>query len=303
MANSPESTNNPYNNAPKSYGTLPLEPRVPREAREANTPSNRNTTNFLNQELPRQYNPEENYRQAAIPPKARQTPSVPPPPRQQLSVEQPRQQPPRPPMPAPRNSMHPGRRKQGLPAVAIIGIVAGVLLIAGIVGYLLYLKLSSYTNNAEVDDSVSIEQTLTPEGPMAEDVIPQETSMPTASEDMTATAAESLSLFNRPLTYAGTVSPGGAASLCITLYQNQRIEGTLEYSDGKSMTVYGSYTWFDDGHRMNITLTMGSKSDPAYSESWNGTSSYIKDNLAHTLTFNRINTSTGQSMTASFALK
>ena len=40
-----------------------------------------------------------------------------------------------------------------------------------------------------------------------------------------------------------------------------------------------------------------------YTESWMGQSSLIKDDLAHTLTFKRINTSAGQSMTASFALR
>lgn len=69
------------------------------------------------------------------------------------------------------------------------------------------------------------------------------------------------------------------------------------------MPLFGSYTWADDGHRMNINFTVSSDSDKTYSESWMGTSSTIKDDLAHTLTFKRINTSKGESMTASFALR
>ena len=114
---------------------------------------------------------------------------------------------------------------------------------------------------------------------------------------------ESTSLFNRPLTYTGTVSPGGAANLNIILFQNGRLEGSLDYTGGKSMPVYGSYTWTDNGHKMNINFTVSSKTDRGYSESWSGHSSYIKDDLAHTLTFSRINTSRGQSMKANFALR
>ncbi|MDE5980198.1 MAG: hypothetical protein K2G84_09230, partial [Muribaculaceae bacterium] len=116
-------------------------------------------------------------------------------------------------------------------------------------------------------------------------------------------ATESTSLFNRPLTYTGTVTPGGVASLNIILFQNGRLEGTIDYSGGKSMPLFGSYTWTDNGHMMNINFTVSSPKDKTYSESWMGHSSYIKDDLAHTLTFKRINTSAGQSMTASFALR
>lgn len=114
---------------------------------------------------------------------------------------------------------------------------------------------------------------------------------------------EASTLFNRPLLYTGTVTPGGVASLNIILFQNGRLEGTIDYSGGKSMPLFGSYTWTDDGHMMNINFTVSSNDDKTYSESWMGTSSYIKDDLAHTLTFKRINTSEGQSKTASFALR
>lgn len=114
---------------------------------------------------------------------------------------------------------------------------------------------------------------------------------------------ESTSLFNRTLTYTGAVNPGGVATLNVILFQNGRLEGSIDYSDGKSMPLFGSYTWTDNGHTMNINFTVSSKKDKTYSESWMGHSSYIKDDLAHTLTFKRINTSTGQSMTASFALR
>lgn len=114
---------------------------------------------------------------------------------------------------------------------------------------------------------------------------------------------EASTLFNRPLLYTGTVTPGGVASLNIILFQNGRLEGTIDYSGGKSMPLFGSYTWTDDGHMMNINFTVSSNDDKTYSESWMGTSSYIKDDLTHTLTFKRINTSEGQSKTASFALR
>lgn len=126
------------------------------------------------------------------------------------------------------------------------------------------------------------------------------TSSPAATS---ADTRESVSLFNRPLTYTGTVTPGGVATLNMILFQNGRLEGTIEYSGGKTMPLFGSYTWADDGHRMNINFTVSSDSDKTYSESWMGTSSTIKDDLAHTLTFKRINTSKGESMTASFALR
>ncbi len=117
------------------------------------------------------------------------------------------------------------------------------------------------------------------------------------------TGSEAASLFNRPLTYTGTVTPGGVASLNIILFQNGRLEGSIDYSGGKSMPLFGSYTWTDNGHMMNINFTVSSPKDKTYSESWMGQSSLIKDDLAHTLTFKRINTSAGQSMTASFALR
>lgn len=136
----------------------------------------------------------------------------------------------------------------------------------------------------------------------------QSTSTPAGNTTPTETpgigaGSESTSLFNRPLTYKGTVTPGGVASLNIILFQNGRLEGTIDYSSGRSMPLFGSYTWTDNGHMMNINFTVSSKKDKTYSESWMGHSSYIKDDLAHTLTFKRINTSNGQSMTASFALR
>lgn len=129
------------------------------------------------------------------------------------------------------------------------------------------------------------------------------TSSGESSSSGVSAGTETTSLFNRPLTYTGTVTPGGVATLNIILFQNGRLEGTIDYSGGKSMPLFGSYTWTDNGHMMNVNFTVSSKSDKAYSESWMGHSSYIKDDLAHTLTFKRINTSSGQSMTASFALR
>lgn len=123
------------------------------------------------------------------------------------------------------------------------------------------------------------------------------------SQPGVGSGSEAMSLFNRPLTYTGTVTPGGVASLNVILFQNGRIEGTLDYSGSSSMPVYGSYTWRDNGHIMNVTLTVSSPNNDSYSESWVGTSSFIKENLAHTLSFKQISTSKGESKTASFALR
>lgn len=181
----------------------------------------------------------------------------------------------------------------------IIGIVAGVLLLLGIGGFVYYIAqddASEETAALEVKGTENQEITNEAGATQAEE-------QDAAAESGVGAAQEELSLFNRPLTYAGTVTPGGAASLNVILFQNGRIEGSIDYAGGKSMPVYGSFTWTDNGHKMNVNLTASSNSDPNYSESWMGSSSYIKDDLAHTLTFSRINTSTGQSMTASFALK
>lgn len=191
----------------------------------------------------------------------------------------------------------------------IIGIAAVALLLIG-GAYWWYLKSGTATPDKTNTEEVNYSEAALNSGEPVSITTP---TTPTTSATSDATAAtesagigsesESTSLFNRPLTYTGTVTPGGVASLNVILFQNGRIEGSIDYSDGKSMPLFGSYTWIDNGHRMNVNFTVSSPNDKTYSESWMGQSSVIKDNLAHTLTFKRINTSNGQSMTASFALR
>lgn len=196
--------------------------------------------------------------------------------------------------------------KGAIAAVVAVAII-GVIFAACVVNRLFFSNKSTDSipavaevADSEEPDSNPSEMTASSErSTIVAEVIPFD------AEDtpgVGATNAEN-SLFNRPLTYAGTVSPGGAASLNITLFQNGRIEGSLDYSSGKSMPLYGSYTWTDNGHRMNVNLTLSSRTDASYSESWSGTSSPIKENLNHTLSFSRINTSMGESKKANFALK
>ncbi len=198
----------------------------------------------------------------------------------------------------------------------IIGIVAVALLIvgAGCWWYFGYRNshpiMTDDLNVEEVSEITYSDNTPAETANISGETPPQPSSGSTqGSGDITSQTpgvsggTESTSLFNRPLTYTGTVTPGGVASLNIILFQNGRLEGTIDYSGGKSMPLFGSYTWTDNGHMMNINFTVSSKKDKTYSESWMGHSSYIKDDLAHTLTFKRINTSNGQSMTASFALR
>lgn len=233
-----------------------------------------------------------------------------------------------PPAPPRQQAYGPGAPKQGSRMPMIIGGIVGALLLLG-GGLWYFFNVRQGATDAETADS--IEQTevdfsdnsdllrpdaageSAPEADAAAAAVGGAATTDgaaTAGNASTAEAAtgvsagtEQTSLFNRPLTYTGTVTPGGAANLNIILFQNGRIEGSLDYSGGKSMPVYGSYTWTDNGHKMNVNLTVNSNSDRTYSESWSGSSSYIKDDLAHTLTFPLINTSQGQSMTASFALR
>lgn len=388
MENSPFNTNNPYKKTPKSQSTLPLEPRVPREAKDADEPykpqperpkdfqeqpQRRATVNFTAQPAPRKYEAPESYSRPEQPSQSRpeapqERPTQPPAagmrPRPTVTY-QPGQEPeiprqPRAPRPYPTPSrpgqaVHPSGQPNYRPTVPadgprgnggaprnpgyrptvldsennrgksslglIIGIVAVALIIVG-AGCWWYF---GYRNSHPiVTDDVNIEEvseiTYTDNtsgntsGGEATGVFANgsgQTASPDASQSAASTAqtpgvsagTESTSLFNRPLTYTGTVTPGGVASLNIILFQNGRLEGTIDYSDGKSMPLFGSYTWTDNGHMMNVNFTVSSKKDKTYSESWMGHSSYIKDDLAHTLTFKRINTSNGQSMTASFALR
>lgn len=359
MSQDPTNQNNLQQDTPRTFGTLPLEPRVSREQQEADAPympqpprpkdfaEVEQKLNTQASEGParqdatgRTYETPQVYREAAVPPHARQDSLRPGAPAPNAAAPQPtanpaaQQRPLMPPPPAPRNpqpqpSARPtvigGMGSQGMgnpmggqgypsygsqPPVSsggkgkLIGIIiaaAATLIVA--VGLIWYFASSDNSSeatslptvpNAENTESAETPAGATPDGQVAEQTETQATATQTT---------EDLSLFNRPLTYAGTVSPGGAASLNIVLYQNGRIEGSLNYSDGKTMPLYGSYTWTDNGHKMNVNFTVSSNSDKAYSESWMGSSSYIKDDLAHTLTFSRINTSNGQSMTASFALK
>lgn len=180
----------------------------------------------------------------------------------------------------------------------ILAIVVGVALLLGFGGTYWFLNYHSHKSSPTQDSATA----LLSEGENTDNAATTAEQPDKVASDAAAESG-SLSLFNRPLHYAGTVTPGGATSLNIILFKNGRIEGTIDYSSGKSQPVYGSFTLTDNRHKLNVKLTVNSNSDRAYSESWTGTSSYIKDDLAHTLTFNHINTSTGQSMTASFALK
>ena len=214
--------------------------------------------------------------------------------------------------------MTPGRQggKSGGSLGLIIGIVAVALVIVG-VGCWWYF---GYRNSHPIlTDDIDVEEVAEIHYPDASSAPSQTEPQQATSSDAAATpqtsasassaatgvgaGSEAASLFNRPLTYTGTVTPGGVASLNIILFQNGRLEGSIDYSGGKSMPLFGSYTWSDNGNMMNINFTVSSPKDKTYSESWMGQSSHIKDDLAHTLTFKRINTSAGQSMTASFALR
>lgn len=204
-----------------------------------------------------------------------------------------------PPRPRPTITDDSGKKGGGKLPLIIGCAVALLLLIGGGVWYYIHThEVKADEEQTQTDINFPSELTDTVVAPPAPAPADPVTDSPGVSD-----GTESTSLFNRPLTYTGTVSPGGAANLNIILFQNGRLEGSLDYTGGKSMPVYGSYTWTDNGHKMNINFTVSSKTDRGYSESWSGHSSYIKDDLAHTLTFSRINTSRGQSMKANFALR
>lgn len=294
MANSPQSTINPFRNNTPS-GNNPLNHAGVNSDIEAQQPQYQHYQAQSHGRIPNE---------AAIPPNARNSAQYPP----QNSF---------PPPPPQRQNLHPGHQRQSgyNPTVVsplnsnptqsegkekLIAIIAGAVLLLGIVGAVWYFKFYSATDSENIADSSDREEEYT------EETTPSFAQTEAQTADTSpgiGASTEQLSLFNRPLAYAGTVTPGGAASLNIIYFQNGRIEGTVNYSNGKSQLAYGSYTWTDNGHKMNVNLTVSSNSDKTYSESWMGSSSYIKDDLAHTLSFSRINTSTGQSMTASFALK
>lgn len=180
--------------------------------------------------------------------------------------------------------------------IYIIAAVALLLIAGGCVWF--FTRDKEQTAEDTPVMPVEMPEATAPTAPADAPAAPAAPAATDASNDNTETT-----LFNHPLTYTGNVSPGGVASLNVILFQNGRIEGTLDYNNGESMDVYGSYTWTDEGQVMNFKLTISSKTDKLYSESWSGHTSRIKDNLAHTLTFKRINTSNGESKTASFALR
>lgn len=303
MENSPFNTNNPYKSTPKPQSTLPLEPRVQRQTetyrpgQEPEIPAQPHT--------PRPYPTPTRPGQATRPAQPNgYRPTIPGNAPIPTGVNGPRN-------PLNRQTiLDSGNngKKRGL----IIGAIVAALLIVGAGCWWFFGSRDSNpteTEGLETEETTSLENTPENENPTT--TATGNTQSSANSQTTTATeqtpgvgvGSEATSLFNRPLTYTGTVTPGGVASLNIILFQNGRLEGTIDYSGGKSMPLFGSYTWTDNGHMMNINFTVSSNKDKTYSESWMGHSSYIKDDLAHTLTFKRINTSNGQSMTASFALR
>lgn len=118
-----------------------------------------------------------------------------------------------------------------------------------------------------------------------------------------AEVATTLLPLDTPMSYTGTVNPGGVATLNITYFSNGRIMGTLDYSSGRHLEIIGHYTFRNPDRIVDLSLTTSNADDPAYSESWTGHSSTVKDDMAHTLIFKEIYTSKGGSMTASFALR
>ena len=187
---------------------------------------------------------------------------------------------------------YPGKRRDDRGNGLTIGLISAALVILGASCWWYFGYRDSHPLVVE-EETAATEDVAAP---------PTDDLLSSGGEEAPS-APDTPSLFNRPLTYTGTVTPGGVASLNIILFQNGRLEGSIDYTDGKSMPLFGSYTWADDGHMINLNFTVSSQSDKTYSESWMGASSHIKENLAHTLTFKRIHTSTGRSMTATFALR
>ncbi len=190
------------------------------------------------------------------------------------------------------NYGQPERKKSKMPMIIAAAVVV-LLLIGGGVWYFL--------DNANNDPAPSQAEDFTalvdaPDAP--------EAAAPASAEEVPAPVVsegtEGTTLFNRPLTYSGHIA-GEAATLNIVLFQNGRIEGNLSYKSGRTAPLYGSYSWTDNGHKMDVRLTVDT--GHGGSESWIGFSSVIKDNLSHSLTFPNIATSDGESKRAVFNLQ
>lgn len=199
---------------------------------------------------------------------------------------------------------YPYQQNKGNNLGLIIGIIAVALILVGICGWWYFSK---YSAEPLVDDATYI--TETSDAQLIADA--PTTDVPAMVEDSTTdwkgveTAGESasMSLVNCPLTYRGTVTPGGNATLNITLFSNRRLEGSLNFANGKNMPLFGSYELTDDNHIINLRFTVCSESDKTYSESWSGSSTYLTEDLDHSLIFKQINSSTGQSKTAKFSFR
>lgn len=186
----------------------------------------------------------------------------------------------------------------------IIGIVSIALIIVGICGWWYFSK---YSAEPLVTEDSYIEATsdaqLTAESCHTDDSIATSSIENDRSNVDIVAEPETLPLVNSPLTYRGTVTPGGRATLNITLFNNGRLEGSLNYTNGKDMPLFGSYELTDKNHIINLKFTVCAERDKTYSESWAGSSTYLTEDLDHTLTFKQIYSSTGQLKTAKFTFR
>lgn len=186
----------------------------------------------------------------------------------------------------------------------ILGIVAVAIIIVGICGWWYFSK---YSAEPLVTEDSYIETTS--DAQLSVESSPTDNSTTTTSiendpSNVNAVAKPAtLPLVNSPLAYRGTVTPGGSATLNITFFNNGRLEGSLNYSNGKNMPLFGSYELTDENHIVNLKFTVCSESDKTYSESWAGGSTYLTEDLDHSLIFKQIYTSTGQSKTATFTFR
>lgn len=186
----------------------------------------------------------------------------------------------------------------------IIGIVAVALIIVGICGWWYFSK---YSAEPLVTEDSYIEATSDAQ-PTVESTSTDDSATITSTENdpsnvNSVTEPATLPLVNSPLTYRGTVTPGGSATLNITFFNNGRLEGSLNYSNGKNMPLFGSYELTDENHIVNLKFTVCSESDKTYSESWTGGSTYLTEDFDHSLIFKQIYSSTGQSKTATFSFR